>query len=232
MITLYYWPTANGRKITIALEELGLAYRIVPVNMRRAETSEPAFLRINPNGKIPAIIDDDVDAGLVLFESAVILQYLAEKSGRLLPAQLAPRYEVLKWLVWQAANIGPMLGQLAHFHDYAREKIPYALNRYTREAQRLYKVLEHRLGESEYLGGAQFTIADIATWPWIMPARQEQRWEDWPNIQRWHDAVAARPAVQRGNQVGHELQGIGAQQLSDEEWNALYGWQQAPRQPA
>lgn len=232
MIDVYYWPTANGRKITIALEELALAYNIVPVNMRNGSTHRPEFMKINPNAKIPAIIDHDVAGGLILFESVVILQYLAEKTGKLMPTDTKGRYEVLKWLVFQAANIGPMFGQLAHFHDYAREKFTYALNRYGRETERLYGVLERRLTESEYLGGPEFSIADIASWTWIMPARQEQRWEDWPMLKRWHDAVGKRPAVQRGNTVRLDLQQIGAQQLSDEEWNALYAWQQAPRDRA
>jgi GST-like protein len=230
VIDVYYWPTVNGRKVTIMLEETGLPYNIIPVNIRRGEASRAEYLRINPNGKIPAIVDRDADGrSLVVYESAVILQYLAEKSGKLMPQDLATRYEVLKWLVFQAANIGPMMGQLAHFHDYAREKIPYALNRYGRETERLYGVLEKRLARYPYLAGDEFSIADIASWTWIMPARQEQKWESWPNLRRWHDAVAARPGVQRGNAVRLDLQGIGAQRLSDEEWNTLYGWQQAPR---
>lgn len=228
MIDLYYWPTSNGRKITIALEELELPYTIIPVNMRNGDTTRPEFLRINPNGKIPALIDHEVPGGLVLFESVVILQYLAEKTGRLMPMDTRGRYDVLKWLVFQAASIGPMFGQLAHFHDYAKEPFPYALNRYGREVERLYRVLDTRLGESEYVAGAAFSMADIACWPWIQPARQEQRWEAWPHLKRWHDAVAARPGVQRGNTVRQDLQGIGAQQLSDDEWNALFGWQQRP----
>jgi GST-like protein len=229
MIDLYYWPTSNGRKITIALEEMELPYNIIPVSMRNGETTRPEFLRINPNGKIPAMIDHDVAGGLVLFESVVMLQYLAEKSGRLLPTAVGPRYDVLKWLVFQAASIGPMFGQLAHFHDYAREKFTYALNRYGREVERLYRVLDKRLGESEYIASSEFSIADIACWPWIQPARQEQRWEDYPNLKRWHDAIGARPAVQRGNTVRLDLQGIGAQTLSDDEWNSLFAWQQKPR---
>lgn len=229
MIDLYYWPTSNGRKITIALEELALPYTIIPVNMRNGDTTRPEFLRINPNGKIPAMIDHDVPGGLVLFESVVMLQYLAEKSGRLMPRDTRGRYDVLKWLVFQAASIGPMFGQLAHFHDYARERFTYALNRYGREVERLYRVLDTRLGESAYIASSEFSIADIACWPWIQPARQQQRWEDWPHLKRWHDAVGARPGVQRGNTVRLDLQGIGAQKLSDEEWQALFGWQQEPR---
>lgn len=231
MIDVYYWPTVNGRKVTIALEEVGLPYRVIPVNPTRGETGRPDFLKINPNGKIPVIVDHDAPGAgrIVIFESGAILQYLAEKSGKLMPTELAGRYEVIKWLVFQSANIGPMMGQFAHFHDYAREKIQYALNRYGRETERLYRVLDDRLRESQYVAGDDFSIADISIWTWIMPARQEQRWEDWPSLKRWHDAVAARPAVIRGNRVRLDLQGIGAQRLDDEQWNILYGWQQAPR---
>jgi GST-like protein len=231
MIDVYYWPTVNGRKVTIMLEETGLPYKILPVDPTRGATRAADFLRINPNGKIPAIVDDAPLGGdrLAIFESAVILQYLAEKSGQLMPADLAGRYEVLKWLAFQAANIGPMMGQFAHFHDYARENIQYAINRYGSETERLYGVLERRLAEMPYLAGATFSIADIATWTWIMPARQEQRWTDWPNLKRWHDAVGARPGVIRGNAVRLDLQGIGAQRLDEEQWQSLYGWQQAPR---
>ncbi|MEO6624889.1 MAG: glutathione S-transferase N-terminal domain-containing protein [Burkholderiaceae bacterium] len=231
MIDLYYWPTSNGRKMTIALEEMELPYNIIPVNMRNGDTTRPEFLRINPNGKIPAMVDHDVAGGLVLFESVAMLQYLAEKSGRLMPREIAARYNVVKWLVFQAANIGPMFGQLAHFHDYAKEKFRYALNRYSREVERLYRVLDTRLGESEYIAGPDYSIADIACWPWIQPSRQEQRFEDWSNLKRWHEQLGSRPALQRGNSVRLDLQGIGAQNLTDEEWNALFSWQQAPRTP-
>jgi GST-like protein len=228
MIDLYYWPTSNGRKMTIALEEMELAYNVIPVSMRNGDTARPEFLRVNPNGKIPAMVDHDVP-GLVLFESVAMLQYLAEKSGRFMPKDLVGRYNVIKWLVFQAASIGPMFGQLAHFHDYAREKFTYALNRYGAEVERLYRVLDTRLGESEYIAGSEYSIADMACWPWIQPARQEQRIEDWPNLKRWHETLAARPGLQRGNAVRLDLQGIGAQTLTDAEWNFLFAWQQKPR---
>jgi GST-like protein len=231
MIDVYYWPTINGRKITIMLEEVGLAYNIIPVDFTRGKTKTPEFLRINPNGKVPAIIDHDVtdsSESLTIFESAAILQYLAEKSGKLLPTDLHGRFSVLKWLVFQAANVGPLMGQFAHFHDYATEKFPYAINRYGRETERLYGVLEGRLGEAPYLAGEDFSIADISTWTWIAPARQEQRWEDWKNLKRWHDAIAARPAVQRGNAIRLDLQSIGPQKLDEEQRVSLYGWQQTP----
>lgn len=229
MIDLYYWPTSNGRKMTIALEEMELPYNVIPVNMKNGDTRRPEFLRINPNGKIPALIDHDVPGGLVLWESVAMLQYLAEKSGRLMPRDLEGRYRVIQWLVFQAASIGPMFGQLAHFHDYAREKFTYALNRYGAEVDRLYGVLDTRLGESEYIAGPDYSVADIACWPWIQPARQEQSFDKWPNLKRWHATLAARPALQRGNSVRLDLQGVGAQKLTDAEWNALFAWQQQPR---
>ncbi len=229
MIDLYYWPTSNGRKMTIALEEMELSYNIIPVNMKNGDTRRPEFMRISPNGKIPAMIDHDVPGGLVLFESVAMLQYLAEKSGRLMPKDIKGRYDVIKWLVLQAASIGPMFGQLAHFHDYAKEKFTYALNRYGAEVERLYGMLDTRLGESEYIASAEYSVADIAIWPWIQPARQEQSFGDWPNLKRWHQTLAARPALQRGNSVRLDLQGVGAQKLSDAEWDALFAWQQKPR---
>jgi GST-like protein len=230
MIDVYYWPTANGRKVTIALEEAGLPYNIVPVNPWRGDAAKPEFRKINPNGKIPAIADNDPKGGgrAVIFESAAILQYIAEKSGKLMPADTVGRYDVIKWLTFQAASVGPIFGQFAHFHDYARESIQYALNRYGRELERLYGVLDTRLGEAPFLAG-EFSVADIAHWPWIQPARQEQDLANWPNIKRWYEAIAARPAVIRGNAVRNDLQHVGVQKLTDEQWNFLYGWQQAPR---
>jgi GST-like protein len=228
-IDVYYWPTINGRKITIALEEMGLSYRIVPVNPKNGDTSAPAFLEVNPNGKIPAIADHCGGEPVIIFESAAILQYLAEKSGALMPADIQGRYRVIQWLAFQAANVGPMMGQFAHFHDYAREKIQYALNRYGRETERLYRVIETQLARSTYIAGEHFSVADISLWPWLVPARQEQNWLDWPHIKRWHDALTARPGVMRGNSVRLDLQPIGVQALTDAQWNSLYGWQQSPR---
>ena len=229
MIDVYYWPSLNGRKITIMLEEVGLPYNIIPVDFTRGATKTPEFKRLNPNAKLPVIVDRDVPDGdgIVVFESAVILQYLAEKSGKLMPADPRGRYAVLSWLIFQAANVGPLMGQFAHFHDYAVEKIPYAINRYGRETERLYGVLESRLSEVPYLAGEEFSIADISTWTWIAPGRQEQKWEDWPNLKRWHDTIGARPAVQKGNAIRLDLQKIGPQKLDDEQRKSLFGWQQA-----
>ena len=225
MIDLYYWPTSNGRKITIMLHEVELPYTVVPVNFKIGEQYAADYLAINPNNKIPAIVDRDPIGGgapVTIFESVAILIYLAEKSGRLMPSDARGRYEVIKWAVFQAASIGPMFGQMAYFHDYAEPKMPAALDRYENEVRRLYKVLERRLGEAAYLAG-DYSVADIAVWPWIQPARQEQRFEDYPNLKRWYDAVASRPAVKVENTVRLDLQSVGAQTLSDAERQSLYG---------
>ena len=225
MIDLYYWPTSNGRKITIMLHEVALPYTIIPVNFKTGEQYAAEYLAINPNSKIPAIVDHEPIGGgvpITVFESVAILVYLAEKSGKLMPADARRRYEVMTWAVFQAASIGPMFGQMAYFHDYAEPKLPAALERYENEVRRLYKVLERRLGDAAYLAG-EYSIADIAVWPWIQPARQEQRFEDYPNLKRWYDAIAARPAVKTGNAVRLDLQKVGAQTLSEDERKSLYG---------
>ena len=225
MIDLHYWPTSNGRKITIMLHEVELPHTIIPVNFKIGEQYEPDFVAINPNNKIPAIVDHEPIGGgapVAIFESAAILIYLAEKSGRLMPQDARGRYDVIKWTVFQAASIGPMFGQMAYFHDYAEPKMPAALDRYENEVRRLYKVLERRLGETDYLAGA-YSIADIAVWPWIQAARQEQRFEDYPNLRRWYDAISGRPAVKTGNAVRLDLQKVGVQTLDEAERRSLYG---------
>ena len=225
MIDLYYWPTSNGRKITIMLHEVALPYTVIPVNFKTGEQYAVDYLAINPNSKIPAIIDREPIGGgapITVFELVAILIYLAEKAGRLMPADARGRTEVIKWAVFQAASIGPMFGQMAYFHDYAEPKMPAALDRYENEVRRLYKVLERRLGEAPYLAG-DYSIADIAVWPWIQPARQEQRFEDYPNLERWYDAIAARPAVRTGNAVRLDLQKVGVQTLDETERRSLYG---------
>ncbi len=204
MITLYTWATPNGHKISIALEELGLAYEVRTVDITRGEQFDPGFLTISPNNKIPAIIDDDGPGGtpVALFESGAILIYLAEKTGRLLPGDPRARYETLQWLMMQMGSIGPMLGQAHHFRRFAPERIPYAIERYTKEAGRLYGVLDKRLADHEWLAGGQYSIADIATYPWL--ARHEWQGIDlaaFPNVRRWFDTIAARPAVQRGMEI-------------------------------
>jgi GST-like protein len=200
MIDLYYWTTPNGQKITIFLEEAELPYRIKTVNIAKGEQFSPRFLEISPNNRIPAIVDHDpADGGepLAVFESGAILQYLAEKTGKLIPADLRGRTEVLQWLFWQMSGLGPMLGQNHHFSRYAPEPIPYAIERYRKETERLYSVLDHRLKGRDFIAGT-YSIADVASYPWIVPhARQGIKLEEFPDLKRWYDAVGARPAIKR-----------------------------------
>jgi GST-like protein len=208
MIELYYWTTPNGHKITIFLEEAGLPYRIIPVNIGKGEQFAPEFLRIAPNNRIPAIIDTapaDGGAPLSIFESGAILEYLAEKSGRFLPTDVRGRFEVMQWLYWQMAGLGPMAGQNHHFVQYARERIPYAIERYVNETNRLYAVLDRRLADREFVAG-DYSIADMAIYPWIVPyKKQKQNLGDFPNLRRWFEVIAARPAVQRAYQRASEI---------------------------
>jgi GSH-dependent disulfide-bond oxidoreductase len=200
MIDLYYWTTPNGHKITMFLEETGLPYRIVPVHIGQGAQFEPAFLAIAPNNRIPAIIDHapkDHAGPLSVFESGAILLYLAQKAGRLLPPGERARAEVTQWLFWQMAGLGPMAGQNHHFARYAPEKIPYAIERYVKETNRLYGVLNRRLADRAFIAG-DYSIADIACYPWIVPYEaQGQRLEDFPHLQRWFETVRARPATVR-----------------------------------
>jgi GST-like protein len=204
MIEVYSWPTPNGHKVHIMLEECGLPYRVHPVDIGAGAQFEPGFLAISPNNKIPAITDPDGPEGapISLFESGAILLYLAGKTGRFLPAGTAARYEVLQWLMFQMGGVGPMLGQAHHFRIYAPEKIPYAVDRYTNEARRLYGVMDRRLAQSPYLGGPEYSIADIAVYPWLRSwMNQGIDWNDFPHLRAWFDEVGARPAVQRGCEV-------------------------------
>lgn len=200
MIDLYTDTTPNGYKIHIMLEEVGLPYTVHHVDIGKGDQFKPEFLAISPNNKIPAITDRDGPGGkpLSLFESGAILIYLADKTGRLLPASGAARYDVLQWLMFQMGNIGPMLGQVHHFRAYAPEQIPYAINRYSNEAKRLYGVMDKQLAKRAYLAG-DYSIADIACWPWMRrPERQGLEIADYPNVKRWFDAISARPAVTKG----------------------------------
>ena len=206
MIDLYTWPTPNGHKIHIMLEEVGLDYNVIPVNISRGDQFEPEFLKISPNNKMPAMVDPDGPDGapISLFESGAMLMYLAEKTGRLMPSETRARYEVLQWLMFQMGTVGPMLGQAHHFRLYAPEKIDYAIQRYTNEASRIYRVIEKRLGEAEYLAG-EYSIADIATFPWVRShERQGVDIGELPNFVRWFEAIKTRPAVQRGLEVLRE----------------------------
>ena len=208
MIDLYYWTTPNGHKITIFLEEVALPYTIKPVNISKGEQFAAEFLAISPNNRIPAIVDQaPVDGGgpLAVFESGAILQYLARKTRKLLPADLRHQSEVTQWLFWQTSGLGPMLGQNHHFAHYAPEILPYAINRYMKETERLYAVLDHRLQHREFIAEA-YSIADIASYPWIVPhARQGMKLEEFPHLRRWFNAMGARPAVQRAYAKAAEI---------------------------
>lgn len=226
MIEVYSWPTPNGHKVHIMLEECGLAYRVHPVDIGAGEQFAPDFLAISPNNKIPAITDPDGPDGqpISLFESGAILLYLAGKTGRLLPADTRGKYEVLQWLMFQMGGVGPMLGQAHHFRIYAPEKLPYAIERYTNEARRLYGVLNKRLAHTTYVGGHDYSIADIAVFPWLRSWKnQGVEMADYPHLKGWFDEVARRPAVQRGVEV---LAGARRPLTDDKAREALFGERQ------
>ena len=208
MIDLYFWTTPNGYKPLLFLEEAGLPYDIKPVNIGTGEQFDPAFLQIAPNNRIPAIVDHrpaEGDAPISVFESGAILQYLAEKTGTFLPADLSGRTETMQWLFWQMAGLGPMAGQNLHFGASAPEKIPYAVNRYVNETARLYGVLNKRLADREFVAG-DYSIADMASYPWIVPhARQQQDLDDFPHLKRWFDTISARPATVRAYETGRSI---------------------------
>ncbi len=224
-IDLYYWPTPNGWKVSIALEELGLPYNVVPVNIGTGDQFEPKFLEISPNNKMPAIVDPEGPDGqpISLFESGAILLYLAEKTGKLFPTEPRARFEAMQWLMFQMGGVGPMLGQAHHFRQYAPETIPYAVDRYTNEAARLYGVMDRHLEGSEYFAGDEYTIVDIAVYGWVVPhENQGQDLNDFPNLKRWFDAVSSRPAVQRGIKVGEELR-YSLNDLDEDARSKLFG---------
>ncbi len=205
-IELHYWPTPNGHKITIFLEEAGIPYEIRYVNIGRGEQFEPSFLKIAPNNRMPAIVDPEGPDGkpISVFESGAILQYLGRKFGRFYPADERRRAEVDQWLFWQMGGLGPMAGQAHHFRQYAPEKIPYAIDRYTNEVNRLYGVMDRRLADRDYLAG-DYSIADMASFPWTRSYQnQGQDLNDFPNLKRWFEAISARPAVVRAVEVGQE----------------------------
>ncbi|MBX9739322.1 MAG: glutathione S-transferase N-terminal domain-containing protein [Beijerinckiaceae bacterium] len=223
MIDLHYWPTPNGHKITIFLEESGLAYKIHPVNIGKGDQFKPDFLKIAPNNRMPAIVDQaPADGGgpLSVFESGAILLYLAEKTGRFLPSDLRGRMRTLEWLFWQMGGLGPMAGQNHHFSQYAPEKIPYAVDRYVKETNRLYGVLDRQLAHHPFVAG-EYSIADMACYPWVVPyERQGQKLEDFPNVKRWFDSMQSRPAVVRAYEKGEALR---AQPMDDEAKKILFG---------
>ena len=205
MIDVYSWPTPNGHKVHIMLEECGLPYQTHAINIGRGDQFQPDFLKISPNNKIPAIVDSDGPDGqpIALFESGAILLYLAAKVGRFLPQDVRQRYDVLQWLMFQMGGVGPMLGQAHHFRIYAPEKIPYAVDRYTNEARRLYGVMNEQIRRTgAYIAGPDYSIADIAIYPWLRSwQNQGIDWADFPQLKDWFDRVGARPAVRRGEQV-------------------------------
>ena len=208
MIDAYYWPTPNGWKISIALEEMALPYRVVPINIGRGAQFESQFLAISPNNRMPAIVDrDPADGGepISVFESGAILIYLAEKCGRFLPTDVRGRTQVLEWLMWQMSGMGPMFGQAGHFRFYAPEQIPYAKDRYDTEMRRLYGVLDRQLQDREYIAG-DYSIADMACWPWVLTyKRQQVNLAEFAHVSRWYKALQTRPALRRGYQVGSEF---------------------------
>lgn len=223
MINCYSWPTPNGHKIHIMLEECGLAYEAIPVNIGTGEQFKPEFLAISPNNRIPAITDPNGPDGkpISVFESGAILIYLAGKTGKFMPSSDRGKYDCLQWLMWQMGGFGPMLGQAHHFRIYAPTKIDYAYDRYTNEAKRLYGVLNKHLANNTYLCGDEYTIADIATFPWTRSTQNQGiDWVDFPHVKRWHDVIAARPAVQKGVAV---LANLRKPLVDDKAKEALFG---------
>ncbi len=227
MIDLYYWPTPNGHKITLFLEEAGLDYRMHPLDIGKGAQFEAEYLRISPNNKMPAIVDHapaDGGAPLSLFESGAILLYLADKTGRFIPGDLRGRTTTLEWLFWQMAGLGPMTGQYGHFHVYAPESIDYAKTRYANEVKRLLGVLDGRLQQVEYLSGGSYGIADMATYPWIdVYTRAPIDRTAFKALARWHDAIAARPATARAYALAAQINPDAGKPLSDEEKKILFG---------
>jgi GST-like protein len=228
MIDLYTWPTPNGHKVHIMLEETGTPYRVIPVDIGAGDQFKPEFLKISPNNKMPAMVDPDGPEGkgrpFALAESGAMLFYLASKTGKFLPKGLRERWQTLQWVMFQMGHIGPMLGQAHHFLGYAPEKIEYAMNRYKNEANRLYGVVDRRLRESKYLACDEYTIADMATVPWLRaPERQGVNIDEYPTLKRWRDAILERPAVKRALQV---LADRRRTQMTDEQRENLFGAKQ------
>ena len=229
MIKHYYWPTPNGHKTAIMLEEVELEYEVCIVNILEGDQFDPTFIAISPNNRIPAIVDTDGPQGepYTVFESGAILMYLAEKTGKLWPQDSVERYDVIQWLMFQMGNVGPMFGQNGYFQGYCPEDVPLAKERYHNVCKQLYGVMDRRLGESEYLAGSNYSIADVATFPWTMPKQQEMHRIDitqYPNVKRWTETVAMRPAVQRGIAVMAEDMKVG--NPTQETYNNMFGAKQ------
>jgi GSH-dependent disulfide-bond oxidoreductase len=226
MIDLYYWPTPNGHKITLFLEEAKLPYNLIGVDIGRGEQFKSDFLKISPNNRMPAIVDHAPANGskpISVFESGAILLYLAGKTGKFIPKDLRGQVETLQWLMWQMGGLGPMLGQNHHFNHYAPEKVPYAIDRYTKETSRLYGVLNKRLADRAFITGRQYTIADMACYPWILPERQMQDMADFPHVARWHAAIHARPATARAYAKKSLVNHVPTAQMSDAQKKVLFG---------
>ena len=226
MIEVYSWPTPNGHKVHVMLEECALPYKAVAVDIGKGDQFRSDFLAISPNNKVPAIVDPDGPDGkpISLFESGAILMYLAAKTGRFMPESIRGKYDVLQWLMFQMGGVGPMLGQAHHFRIYAPEKLPYAIERYTNEAKRLYGVMNKRLARSKYLGGPEYSIADIAVFPWLRSWKNQGiDWDDYPHLKGWFDEIAGRPAVQRGVEV---LAGLRKPLTDDKARAVLFGNEQ------
>ena len=226
MIEVYSWPTPNGHKVHVMLEECALPYKAIAVDIGKGDQFRSDFLAISPNNKIPAIVDPDGPDGepISLFESGAILMYLAAKTGRFMPESIRGKYEVLQWLMFQMGGVGPMLGQAHHFRIYAPEKLPYAIERYTNEAQRLYGVMNKRRAKSKYLGGPEYSIADIAVFPWLRSWKNQGiDWDDYPHLKGWFDEISGRPAVQRGVEV---LAGLRKPLSDDKAREVLFGKEQ------
>ena len=224
MIDLHYWPTPNGHKITMFLEETGLKYKIFPVNIGKGEQFQPEFLKIAPNNRMPAIVDHEPAGGgapVSVFESGAILLYLAEKTGKFLPNDLRGRIQALEWLFWQMGGLGPMAGQNHHFNIYAPEKLDYAIKRYVNETNRLYGVLNKQLASREFVAGT-YSIADMAAYPWIVPwKRQEQNLDDFPHLKRWFEAIRARPATIRAYEIGTSISA--PREMTEDAKKVLFG---------
>ena len=226
MIDLYYWPTPNGHKITLFLEEAKLAYNIIGVNIGKGDQFKPDFLKISPNNRMPAIVDHapaDGKKPISVFESGAILLYLAGKTGKFLPKDLRGQVETLEWLMWQMGGLGPMLGQNHHFSQYAPEKIPYAIERYTKETSRLYGVLNKRLANRAFIMGKQYTIADMACYPWLIPERQGQDMKDFAHLARWHAAIKARLGTTRAYAKREQVNPTPVTSMSEAERKMLFG---------
>jgi GST-like protein len=226
MIDVYYWTTPNGHKVTMFLEEAGIEYVVKPINIGKGDQFDPDFLKISPNNKIPAIVDHDPADGkkpISVFESGAILLYLAGKTGKFIPESLRGQVECLEWVMWQMGGLGPMLGQNHHFAMYAPEKIPYAIERYTKETNRLYAVLDKRLTGRPFILGKQYSIADMAAYPWINPDRQGQNIDDFPNLKRWKAAIRARPATERAYARAKEVNPNAGGIRTEQERKILFG---------